>query len=241
MDFKKDLKKELGITIKQRRMKLGLSQEALAELADLHRTYVTDIESGTRNLTLESIAKLATALGTTISELFAPDPPAAQPAKLAPASTAVDLLLAEDHESDAELALTAFKQANFTNNVHRVKDGISALDFIFCKGEYRSRIMELPPQAVLLCLNLPKIPGLEVLRRVKENERARNIKIIMLATSRQDDRIQEAIRLGAAGYIVKPVDFQNFSLITPKLDFCWTLFKPDGLADSARTIGRRHT
>ena len=230
-----DLKKEFGQMIKSMRLRRGFSQEVLAERADLHRTYVTDIERGTRNLTLESISKLAGALGVQIRDFF---PPAfGSPTDLgadAPMTVEgpVDLLLVEDGARDVELTLEAFRQAKLANRVHVVRDGAAALDFIFCRGSYQSRLAELLPQAMLLDLNIPKVNGLEVLRQVKADKRAKEIKVVVLSGSRRDDDIREAMRLGAAGYIVKPLDFQNFSQITPKLDLWWTLLKPSPAAEA---------
>lgn len=222
-----DVKKALGSVIRSRRIRMGWSQETLAERADLHRTYVTDIERGTRNLTLESIAKLAGALGVSIGELFqsmSEEDGVGAPPDI---RNTVDLLLIEDNPKDVELTLEAFKQAKMTNRIHVVRDGAEALDFLFCRGEYRRRISELPPQAILLDLNLPKVDGLEVLRRIKAEQRTRGIKVVVLSASNRDDHVHEAMRLGAAGYIVKPVDFRNFSQMTPKLDFWWTLLRPN--------------
>lgn len=236
-----DVKREFGMVVKTRRTRLGMSQEELAERADLHRTYVTDIERGTRNLTLESIHKLSMALGATISELFQNIRPegTGAPAQTADAKNTVDLLLVEDDAKDIELTLEAFKRAKFTNRIYVVRDGAEALDFLFCRGEYRGRIMEIPPQAILLDLYLPKIDGLEVLRRMRSEDRTRDIKVVVLSASNRDEHIREAMRLGAAGYIVKPVDFRNFSQITPKLDFWWTLLRPNLAVQGSSAVSQK--
>ena len=223
-----DLKKDFGTLIRSKRMALGLSQEVLAERANLHRTYVTDIERGSRNLTLESISKLAGALGVTIRDLFpteifgggAPEPPpAASPAN------PVDLLLVEDSAKDVELTLAAFKEARLTNRIHVERDGVAALDYLFCRGEYRDRLMANQPEAMLLDLGLPKVHGLEVLREIMQHEATRKIKVVVLSASRRDEDVREAMRLGAVAYIVKPVDFFSFSQVAPKLDFWWALLR----------------
>ncbi len=237
-----DLKKEFGLIIKGRRIALGYSQEVLAERADLHRTYVTDIERGTRNLTLESISRLANALGVCIHDLFPPEifrhPAGGSAPRAARRADPVDLLLVEDDAKDVELTLVAFKEANLTNRVFVVRDGAEALDYIFCRGEYQHRRMDQPPEAMLLDLKLPKVPGLDVLRALKSDPRTSQIKVVVLSGSRRDADVREAMRLGAAGFIVKPLDFRNFSEVTPKLDFSWTLLRhnhaPERAAVSAR-------
>jgi two-component system response regulator len=223
-----DLKKEFGLIIKGRRVALGYSQEVLAERADLHRTYVTDIERGTRNLTLESISRLANALGVCIHDLFPPEVfrhPSGNSAPHARRADPVDLLLVEDDPKDVELTLVAFKEVNLTNRVFVVRDGAEALDYIFCRGDYQQRRMDQQPEVILLDLKLPKVPGLEVLRALKNDQRTSRIKVVVLSGSRRDGDVAEAMRLGAADYIVKPVDFRNFSRVTPKLDFSWALLR----------------
>jgi CheY-like chemotaxis protein/DNA-binding XRE family transcriptional regulator len=223
-----DVKKEFGAVIRRERRRLGFSQERLAERAELHRTYVTDIERGARNLSIESISKLARALNTSIGALFSP-----VAAHLSAAGEAqgkgstpdvVDFLLVEDDVNDAELTLEAFKRARLTNRVHIVRDGAAALDYLFFRGEYEHR-PDAGPAMILLDLNLPKIHGIEVLRRIKADERTRSICVVVLTMSRDDEHIREALQLGADAYITKPVDFQNFSAVTPQLDLHWMLFR----------------
>lgn len=217
-------KKEFGAAVKSERVRQGLSQETLAERADLHRTYITDIERGARNLSLETIYKIAAALGVSIGSLFdrADNRPPLDP-HIAGAASLVDVLLIEDEQRDVELTLEAFRQAGMTNQIHVVRDGAVALDFIFCRRQFAQRRMETNPQVILLDLNLPKVNGLEVLRQIKNDERTRNIQVVVLTMSRDDDHVRIAMQLGAAAYIVKPVGFDNFSKITPKLSLQWAL------------------
>jgi len=138
--------------------------------------------------------------------------------------------MVEDNQADAELTLRAFKKARITNPVTLVEDGAAALDFLFCRGRYADRKMENGPRLVLLDLNLPKVSGLEVLRRVKSDERTRTIPVIVLTMSKRDRDMVECHRLGVEGYIVKPVNFVNFSKVTTQLSLCWALLEPALLA-----------
>lgn len=221
-----DIKKELGLLIRRRRKHLGLSQEALAERADLHRTYVTDIERGTRNISIESIFKLTAALETSIGALFSSGIGEENGSNGSKTVEPVEILLVEDSSKDVELTMEAFKQAKLTNRIHVVGDGVAALDFLFGRSSSAGSAPRLP-HVVLLDLGLPKLHGLEVMRQIKANERTRNLKVVVLSASQSDREVEEAMRLGASAYIFKPVDFVRFSEVTPELDFCWTLRKPD--------------
>ncbi|HWX22066.1 MAG TPA: response regulator [Candidatus Binatia bacterium] len=223
-----DVRKEFGAAIRQQRLRLGLSQEALGERAELHRTYITDVERGARNLSLESIAKLARALQVSIGALFPQPsgPVAARPGSSPTNSPAVDLLLVEDDPLDLQLTLEAFAQAKLANRVQVVRDGAAALDFLFCRGEHAHRPAGSALPIVLLDLYLPKVHGLEVLGRIRADERTRPAHVIVLTGSRSDAHLREALRLGADAYIVKPVDFHSFSAVTPQLNFSWRLLKP---------------
>jgi CheY-like chemotaxis protein/plasmid maintenance system antidote protein VapI len=219
-----ETKKNFGAAVRSERTRLGLSQETLAERASLHRTYITDIERGARNLSLETIYKLSSALGVSIETLFARAEVRQQwEQHVLPVGQLVDVLLVEDEMSDAELTLEALKRGGLSNRVMVVADGAAALDFVFCRRQYANRRIENNPQVLLLDLNLPKVHGLEVLRRMKEDERTRHIQVVVLTASKKDEHIQQALALGAVAYIVKPVDFHNFSKITPKLSYQWAL------------------
>jgi CheY-like chemotaxis protein len=216
-----DIKNRFGTAIRSRRKRLGISQEELAGRAGLHRTYVADIERGARNLSLANIEKLAKALETSIPTLFTPDDLTVKP----DANKPREILLVEDNPNDAELAVRAFRSASVANPVRVARDGAEALDFLFCTGTYLERKLEPSPFVVLLDIELPKVNGLEVLRRLKADSRTDSIPVVVLTASERDRDIDESRRLGAESYIVKPVDFHRFSQVAPQLQLSWSLVK----------------
>src|SRR5258707_3661278 len=118
----------------------------------------------------------------------------------------VDILMVEDDLQDVEMTLQAFKKARITNSVQFLHDGEEALDFLFCTGRFAHRKMEDPPQLVLLDLNLPKVAGMAVLRRIKAAESTRSIPVVVLTASRDSQQLAECLRLGAETHIAKHVD-----------------------------------
>ncbi len=136
---------------------------------------------------------------------------------------AVELLLVEDNPLDVELTLRALKRHNLANNVHVVKDGAEALEYIFATGVYADRNMEHSPKVILLDLKLPKVDGLEVLRRIKSDERTMGIPVVVLTSSREEKDVVESYKLGVNSYIVKPVDFDKFLEEIGELGLFWLL------------------
>ncbi len=134
---------------------------------------------------------------------------------------AVDILLVEDNPNDLELALRALKKHNLANNVIVARDGAEALDFIFGTGSYADRQIEKIPKVVLLDLKLPKVDGLEVLRRIKVDERTKTIPVVVLTSSQEERDVVDSYRLGVNSYIVKPVDFDQFIDSVSKLGLYW--------------------
>lgn len=130
--------------------------------------------------------------------------------------TGVEILLVEDNANDAELTLRALKQRNLANQVHLCRDGAEAIDF-FADGAGPV------PKVVLLDLKLPKIDGLEVLRRLKHDHRTKSIPIVVLTSSREEPDIERAYALGANSYIVKPVDFEAFARAVSDVGLYWLL------------------
>ena len=135
----------------------------------------------------------------------------------------LEILLVEDNPNDAELAIRALKKRNLANNLIHVEDGQAALDFLFGTGPYAGRDVQQQPKVVLLDLKLPKVDGIEVLRRVRADERTKLLPVVMLTSSREDRDVIESYKLGANSYIVKPVDFENFSEAVSNLGMYWLL------------------
>lgn len=221
---KDEVKTQFGLTVKSWRNRRGISQEELAERAGLHRTYVSDVERGSRNVSLASIDRLAAALEISVSQLFAEDVGESEPAVPGAALTdqLVDILFVEDRTEDAELAVHALQSAHIANRIHWVRDGESALAFLFGEGVYAGRRL-IRPQLILLDLGLPRLSGQEVLQRVKSDPRTRSIPVVVLTASSRDRDIIASRQLGADAYVVKPVDFHNLSEVTPRLKLYWGL------------------
>ena len=135
----------------------------------------------------------------------------------------VEILIVEDNPNDAEMALRALKKNNISNHVYLVRDGQEALDFVFAKGEFSSRSVSEKPKVILLDLKLPKIDGLEVLRRLKSDPSAKVIPVVVLTSSQEESDIVKSYELGVNSYIVKPVDFDKFVSAVKDLGFYWLL------------------
>jgi len=222
-----DVRKPFGTSVRTWRSRLGISQEELGGRAGLHRTYICDVERGERNVTLQSIEKLAGALEISVSALlaYAREPlPEGTRAEEFGTEGLVDILYVEDNLADAGLATDGLK--HISNHIHVVHDGQAALNFLFGTGEYANRKTRPRPQLILLDLGLPKVDGLEVLRRVKADPRTSSIPVIVLTASVRDRDLQISKQLGAESYIIKPVDLQNLSRVTPQLNLQWALLKP---------------
>ncbi len=136
---------------------------------------------------------------------------------------AVEILLVEDNPNDVELTLHAFKKHNITNRVHVAGDGAEALEFLFCTGAYAGRHINNAPKVVLLDLKLPKVDGIEVLKRLKSDPRTRQIPVVMLTSSHEERDIIESYKLGVNSYIVKPVDFEQFMESVRRVGLYWLL------------------
>lgn len=134
-----------------------------------------------------------------------------------------EILLVEDNEDDARLAIRALKNQNFANKLLHLNDGVEALDFLFATGTFEGRNVLHTPKVVLLDLKMPRINGLEVLERIKSDARTKIIPVVILTSSSEDPDIRRAYELGANSYIVKPVEFDNFVKAISELGLYWML------------------
>jgi two-component system response regulator len=135
----------------------------------------------------------------------------------------IEILLVEDDSNDVELTLHAFNKNKFTNRIHVVRDGAEALEFLFSSGASAGGDLHYKPKLILLDLKLPKVDGMEVLRRIKSDERTRSIPVVILTSSREERDIVESYRLGVNSYITKPVDFEKFTETVRQLGLYWLL------------------
>lgn len=133
----------------------------------------------------------------------------------------IEVLLVEDNPNDAELTARALKKHNLANRLLHVKDGEEALEYIFGTGRYASHNPVIFPKVVLLDLRLPKVDGVEVLRRIRSNERTKAMPVVVLTSSQEESDRVTSYQLGANSYVVKPVDFENFSKAVADLGFYW--------------------
>jgi CheY-like chemotaxis protein len=135
----------------------------------------------------------------------------------------VEILLVEDNPNDVELTMRALQKQNLASKVFVVKDGAEALEFIFATGAFAARKIENRPKVVLLDLKLPKVDGIEVLRRIKSDERTKQTPVVMLTSSQEERDVLDTYNLGVNSYIVKPVDFSNFVHAVSELGVYWGL------------------
>lgn len=213
----------LGETVKALRRRLGITQEELAWRADLHRTYIADIERGARNVTLRSMDSLAKAFEMTVGELLSNV--SVPNARVGSASAGPEeILLVEDNAADAALTLRAFRLAKVANPLRVLPHAEAAWEYLTGRGAEAAGPQR--PALMLLDLNLPGISGVELLRRAKAEPALRDIPVIVLTVSRHDRVILECSRLGVVNYIVKPLSFESFVRVSPRLNLRLTLGTP---------------
>lgn len=135
----------------------------------------------------------------------------------------IEILLVEDNMSDAEMTIRALKKNNLANKLMHLKDGAEALDFIFAEGAFSNRNVENAPKVILLDLKMPKVNGIQVLQRIKSDERTKKIPVVVLTSSKEDPDIKECYSLGVNSYVVKPVQFEQFVKTISDLGLYWMI------------------
>lgn len=134
---------------------------------------------------------------------------------------AVQILLVEDNASDAEMTINALAQHGLANGLLHLKNGALALDYIFGEGNYSGRQVAAIPKVILLDLKMPKVSGIEVLKKIRDDERTKRIPVVILTSSSEDPDILKCYNLGANSYVVKPVEFDDFSKAVSDLGLYW--------------------
>ena len=133
------------------------------------------------------------------------------------------ILLVEDHPDDEELTMRALAKNNIMNEVVVARDGVQALEYLFGTGAYAGRDLSQMPQIILLDLKLPKIDGLEVLRRLRADDRTKFLPVVVLTSSKEEHDVVKSYQLGANSYVRKPVDFQEFTKAVQQLGLYWLI------------------
>lgn len=133
------------------------------------------------------------------------------------------ILLVEDSQDDIDLTIRALQRQNVSNEVKIVRDGVEALDFLFARGDYSGRDPKSVPQVVLLDINLPRLSGLQVLKKIRESQLTQMVPVVMLTTSKQDQDVVESYTSGANSYVQKPIDFEEFSEAVKHLGVYWLM------------------
>ena len=142
-----------------------------------------------------------------------------------PTMRPVDVLLVDDNPADVELIIRAMRKNKLVGEVHVARDGEEALDFMYAKGAYADRADKPLPRVIILDLRLPKIDGIEVLRRIKADERMRAIPVIVMTVSEEERDMTESYKLGVERYIIKPKDFTRLEAALSELSIYWLLWK----------------
>jgi two-component system response regulator len=135
----------------------------------------------------------------------------------------VEILLVEDNAGDAEMTINALKKSNLANKLLHLKDGAVALDFIFAEGEFADRQIGQMPKVILLDLKMPKVNGLEVLQKIRADERTKRIPVVVLTSSKEDPDIKKCYELGVNSYVVKPVAFNDFQKAISEVGLYWMI------------------
>jgi CheY-like chemotaxis protein len=153
-------------------------------------------------------------------------------------SNEVDILLVDDSQEDVDLTLHALRAENLANSVFVARDGEEALDFLFCSGPHAERSFDRPPKLVLLDLKLPKVDGMQVLKKIKSDARTKTIPVVLLTSSREERDMMNGYSLGVNSYLQKPVDFSDFRKMVKLAGLYWLLTNRPPIVNGAQSVRR---
>ncbi len=148
----------------------------------------------------------------------------------------LDILLVEDNQDDIDLALHALQRGKLANRIVVVRDGVEALDFLFCRGVFAERSLDHPPKLVLLDLKLPKLDGQEVLKQAKADPRTKVIPIVIMTSSKEERDLIASYDLGANSYIQKPVDFDQFRETVKTIGLYWLVINQPPIVENSKAL-----
>lgn len=192
----------LSEVIRERRLELGLSQAELSGKADLHRTYISEVERGTQNLTIETLSKLADALETSVLVLMEDATRAIRFTE-----SPIQILLAEDSSADIHMVERSLKASKLPTELKVLTDGRETLDYLTQKGNHSAAAL---PDLILLDLHLPRKNGYEILREIKADSRLKQIPVVVLTNSESNVDVSKSYELHANTFITKPVSQKKF-------------------------------
>ena len=216
-----------GLAVKNLRLEKQMSQEELANRCGLHRTYISDIETGNRNVSLNNITKIARAIGIPLHEMFASVERFSRNGKKpitfhSPSPNRskqpIEILLVEDDQNFIELILHELQQANINNNITIVRNGEEAIQYLFVKG---MNAHPVPPslRLVLLDLTLPLINGIDVLKRIRQEKSTKKIPVVVMTSSTSISDMEQCKKLDVEGYLTKPFKVTDFVSAMNKIGF----------------------
>lgn len=227
-----NIQQNFGTVIRALRRERNLSQEELANLSGLHRTYITDIERGTRNVSLKNITRIAAAMNLSLQEMFMlVDQCSRDERNILSDSIAkgsfrdepIEIVLIEDDQNFVELTLYALNKGNIINHVRVLHDGEEAQRYLFDKRMVENEKKPIPG-VILLDLFLPLIDGFQLLENIKNNESTKNIPVVVMTSSVSRADMDRCLALGVEAYLTKPISIENFTDVMRTLGFRSILF-----------------